>query len=284
MARHSMQYPIIVNSGANFHMFRDRIFFTHLTPAIGKVILGDGKTSIPIQGIVTVACTIGKHQLVIENVRCVPTLSEPIYSLFLHTQLPHHGVYSSFEEGLFLQFPDFKTKALIGQSDIYLDATPSNSSSELHSQPVVDEQSRATCHSIKQFQDNVLQETEYLDNLLHHLREYYRNVKTKRQLLMEVPAGFRQTSIHNQQLRHFHLLKHNTANQLPEFRSDEFTDLDLEELSSSLPILHPSAPSSDTSVQSAIPDVCEEKIPIIRSVDKPSTSLLQVMSMTEDYL
>ncbi len=101
---------------------------------------------------------------------------------------------------------------------------------------------------------------------------------------MEVPAGFRQTSIHNQQLRHYHLLKHNTANQLPEFRSDEFTDLDLEELSSSLPILHPSAPSSDTSVQSAIPDICEEKIPIIRSVDKPSTSLLQVMSMTEDYL
>jgi len=209
----------------------------------------------------------------------VPTLSESIYSLFLHTQLPHHGVYSSFEEGLFLQFPDFKTKALIGQNDIYLDAIPSNSSSELHSQPFVDEQSRATCRSIKKFQDSVLQETEYLDNLLHHLREYYWNVKTKRQLLMEVPAGFRQTSIHNQQLRHYHSLKHNTADQLP-----EFTDLDLEELSSSSPILHPLAPSSDTSEESAIPDVCEERIPIIRSVDKPSTSLPQVMSMTEDYL
>jgi hypothetical protein len=41
-----MQYPIIVDSGANFHMFRDHIFFTHITPAIGKVILGNGAKQV----------------------------------------------------------------------------------------------------------------------------------------------------------------------------------------------------------------------------------------------
>jgi hypothetical protein len=163
-----MQFPIIVDSGANCHMFKDRVFFTHISLAIGKVILGDGKTSIPIQGIGTVVCNIGDQQLVIDNVRYVPTLSESIYSLFLHTQLPNHGVFLSFEESLFLQFPNFKTKALIGQNDIYLDAVPSTSCSNFATPPFVDEQSRAACHSIKEFQDNVLQETEYIDNLLHH--------------------------------------------------------------------------------------------------------------------
>jgi hypothetical protein len=46
VVRHSMQYPIIVDSGANFHMFRDHIFFTHINPAIGKVILGNGAKQV----------------------------------------------------------------------------------------------------------------------------------------------------------------------------------------------------------------------------------------------
>jgi hypothetical protein len=66
--------------------------FATLLPATGKVILGDGKTSLPILGVRTVKCVIGCHELQIENVRYVPTLSESIYSLFLHVQLPNHGV------------------------------------------------------------------------------------------------------------------------------------------------------------------------------------------------
>jgi hypothetical protein len=38
--RHTMQYPIIADSGANYHMFRDPVFF--------------GKTALDIQGIGTV--------------------------------------------------------------------------------------------------------------------------------------------------------------------------------------------------------------------------------------
>jgi hypothetical protein len=49
-----MQYPIIADSGANYHMFRDPVFFDYITPATGSVILGDGKTALDIQGIGTV--------------------------------------------------------------------------------------------------------------------------------------------------------------------------------------------------------------------------------------
>jgi len=39
-SRHEMQYPIIADSGANFHMFREREFFESLNPSSGRVILG----------------------------------------------------------------------------------------------------------------------------------------------------------------------------------------------------------------------------------------------------
>jgi hypothetical protein len=45
-SRHQMQFPIIAESGANFHMFKERAFFETLLPASGQVILGDGKTSL----------------------------------------------------------------------------------------------------------------------------------------------------------------------------------------------------------------------------------------------
>jgi hypothetical protein len=41
---HTMKYPIIVDSGANYHMLKEQEFFESLNPASGRVILGDGKT------------------------------------------------------------------------------------------------------------------------------------------------------------------------------------------------------------------------------------------------
>jgi hypothetical protein len=76
-----------------------------LSPAKGKVLLGDGKISLPIQGIGTVQCRVGDHQLVIPNVRYIPTLGESIYSLFQHIKSPGHGLNSSFEGGLSIKFP-----------------------------------------------------------------------------------------------------------------------------------------------------------------------------------
>jgi len=46
-----MKYPIIADSGANYHMFKEREFFSNITPTSGTVLLGDGKTRILIEGV-----------------------------------------------------------------------------------------------------------------------------------------------------------------------------------------------------------------------------------------
>jgi hypothetical protein len=45
---HPMKYPVIADSGANHHMFKEREFFVSRRPASGQVVLGDGKTNISI--------------------------------------------------------------------------------------------------------------------------------------------------------------------------------------------------------------------------------------------
>jgi len=54
--RHRMKFPIIADSGANFHMFKDLEFFDTMAPATGHVILGYGTTKLAIKGIGTVKC------------------------------------------------------------------------------------------------------------------------------------------------------------------------------------------------------------------------------------
>jgi len=125
--RHATSFPVIADSGANYHMFRDRSFFESLQPANGIVVLGDGVTSLSIQGVGTVKCRVGSNILTIPNVRYIPDLSESIYSLFQHIQTKDHRVESSYEDGLFVIFPSFKTKAIIGTDDIYLDFLPISS-------------------------------------------------------------------------------------------------------------------------------------------------------------
>jgi hypothetical protein len=49
-----------------------------LTPASGRVILGDGTTTLDIKGVGTVRCMIGPNMLRIPNVRYVPGLAESI--------------------------------------------------------------------------------------------------------------------------------------------------------------------------------------------------------------
>ncbi len=49
-SRYPMPFPVIADSGANFHIFREDEFLATLVPAKGSVILGDGTTRLPIQG------------------------------------------------------------------------------------------------------------------------------------------------------------------------------------------------------------------------------------------
>ncbi len=126
-------------------------------------------------------------------------MSESIYSLFLHIQSPGYAVHSSFSEGLSIMFPNLTTKAIIGHDDIYLNAVPALLDNTEHHDCFIESSSSeflpgASCRHITQFQNDVSLESRKVDNLLATLRQYYKEIKTKRQLNLEVPAGFRQDS------------------------------------------------------------------------------------------
>jgi hypothetical protein len=164
------------------------------------VLLGDGKTTLAIKGVGTVKCRVGSETLTIQNVRYVPDLSESIYSLFQHIQSPGHRLESSYDDGLYIIFPTFRTKAVIGQHDIYLDALPYNTTQSLElSQVSTSTPLDFFCRDITEFQSNIQTETDRLDNILCDLRHYYNEVKTKRQLGLDVPTGFRRGSLHQTQ-------------------------------------------------------------------------------------
>jgi len=206
--QHKMKYPIIADSGTNFHLFKDLEFFETLSPANGHVILGDGTTKLAIQGIGTIKCKLGNNILSVDSVRYISELSESIYSLFLHIQHPNHSVYSTSEDGLFIVFPGFESKAILGESDIYLDATPYNlPPSDLGSGsstlPSLITNNNIHCHHTTQQQIQETPDSVQLDNILKTLRQYYSEVKTKRQLNLNLPAGFCQDNTTQRNFKEF---------------------------------------------------------------------------------
>jgi hypothetical protein len=199
--RHDTQFPIIADSGANFHMFREKKFFESIQPATGHVVLGDGQTKVPILGIGTVKMRIANNILTIPEVRYIPGLSESIYSLFVHIRTPLHGLNSSFEHGLDIIFPAFSIKARLGQDDIYLDGLPV-------SVPVVSSSSISDnlyCSHVTHPSGLPPLPSKKENNILFNLRQYYDEVKTKRQLNIEVPVGFRKENNFQRQVHAFHL-------------------------------------------------------------------------------
>jgi hypothetical protein len=265
-------------------MFKDREFFSHLIPTSGQVILGDGKTSLQIKGVGTVKCRIGSNILLIDNVRWVPELSESIYSLFLHIQSLDHSIKSTCDEGLIISFPTFQTKAVIGKNDIYLNANPCTESiDDSNISRVHVSSDNSVCKHLTQFQTEVATESQKVDNILLLLRRYYNEVKTKRQLNLEVPAGFRQSNQWQTDSRHHALLLKSSS-----INSDK--DISIEE---TIPTILPSTIDLLVDNTSTIPQPLDSNtnstphsglIPIIRSVDKSSSSLPNVITMNEDYL
>jgi len=66
--RHPMKFLIIADSGASYHMFKEKDFFESITPTTGSGFLGDGKTSLNMQGVGTVKCKVGNNILTLDNV------------------------------------------------------------------------------------------------------------------------------------------------------------------------------------------------------------------------
>jgi len=196
VSRYNIQFPIIADSGANCHMFRDCVFFDTLEPASGQVILGDGKTSLPIKGIGTVSLCFGNNTVSVPNVRFVPDLAESIYSLFCHIQCPQHELHSSYVDGLHIGFPGFQTKAIVGEHDIYLDASPTTSAGDtIHHSSTIEASSISICRAMNQTEQDIILEPTEQNYLMLQLRQYYNEIKKKRQLNFEVPAGFHRASV-----------------------------------------------------------------------------------------
>jgi hypothetical protein len=96
---HPMKYPIIADSGANYHMFKEKDFFSSLQPTSGTVLLGNGKSVINIEGVGTVKFYLGSHLVTLSNVHYIPFLGETIYSLFQHIKSLGHGSGSNSDQG-----------------------------------------------------------------------------------------------------------------------------------------------------------------------------------------
>jgi hypothetical protein len=281
--RHPMKYPIIADSGANYHMFKEQEFFVTLRPMHGTVLLGDGITSIDIKGVGTVQCLIDGHLTTLHNVRYIPSLGESISSLFLHIKTPQHGLDTTSDQGLFIKFPDFQTKAIIGLSDIYLNAHPiapsiDNATILGHETSVQD-----NCHqdSFGALTTKITQETTKLDNILCHLRKYYASVTTKRQLGYDVPAGFHRASSQQQLLAQMLPSPSSVADPLQNAPDSILHTFSESSVTSSV---SPENSSSEQPTPSHNLPSDSSYVPIVRSVDKASSSLPSTITMTEDFI
>jgi len=243
--------------------------------------LGDGKTIIPIQGVGTVQCYINDHLVTLHDVRYVPALGESIYSLFIHIKTAGHGLESSYDDGLFITFPSFKTKAIIGATDIYLDIKPITSDQQ-SCDSVTSNLSNDILLSSADLPPylNVHHENLAQDKLLPELRCYYHTIKTKRQLKVDVPASFCQLTSAQRLI----------TPKTPPRKSSK--DQELSSLTLSLSLASSVTSDENTVIKSYLTPqestltstLHHTHSPIVRSVDKASSSLPSTVAMSEDYL
>ncbi|MFN9980444.1 MAG: hypothetical protein ACK53Y_11040, partial [bacterium] len=114
------------------------------------------------------------------------------------------------------------------------------------------------------------------DNLLHTLCQYYDEVKTKRQLNLNVPAGFRNNSSLQRQVLDFRLQNTSPPDlSLPDITSSTTESQEELSLQQASNIMDEIGKDSLTNSSSSV------KVPILRCVDKPSTSLPNHITCTE---
>lgn len=205
---------------------------------------------------------------------------------------------------VFINFPDFQTQAIIGKDDVYIDAVPlvSNENETFDDDSPSDELFKPSetlkdpfCRKITQFQEELSQETEHLDNILRNLQRYYKEVKSKCQLGLEVPAGFRSLSELQKTFQNFSPPRRSkSATNLPS--SDSLALHKISEIMDMTPVtdipeqttMMAAAQTSSDDLVSDMP-TCDSShdsthLPIIRSVDKVSSTLPIKIAMTEDYI
>ncbi len=165
---------------------------------------------------------------------------------------PGHGLHSSFDTGLDIIFPEFSTKAIIGHNDIYLDAVPLDDSMC----------SNITTLCRKLTTSDTMKEPTVTerDNILKLLRDYYKHVKMKRASNLPLPDGFCQTSNHQ-----------SLYSQAP-----SSTLMNIENLAQ--------IDDSSIAVSPSQDDSSTPNVPIIRCVDKPSSSLPNIITFSEDLI
>lgn len=81
-------------------------------------------------------------------------------------------------EGLYLIFPQFQTKALLGINDIYVDATPGVTNHYQSEKSCIGNiATMSICRNMSHFQGEVQIESAKVDNLLANLHRYYKDIK-----------------------------------------------------------------------------------------------------------
>lgn len=210
----------------------------------------------------------------------LPDLGKTVCSLLLHLKNPSHGLHSTSNQSLFITFPNFVTKAIIGDNDIYLNAVPvcATPLNQCPNDLPLPLDSTPPYTGVRQLQHEIgQQETRTLDNLLVNPWNYYKTIKTKRQLKMEVPAGF--CSLMQAQRQFTHGLLERKMDTLLECSDSSISDAYLNHLSSDdeTIITLNTSPHNDINPSSSY-------TPIIHSVEKPSSSLPSVMTLSEDFI
>ncbi len=115
-----------------------------------------------------------------------------------------------------------------------------------------------------------------MDNLLATLRNYFKEARTKRQLNLEVPAGFRRDNELQRRFRDVSMASSSIpslGDPTEDSSMDSFTLSKLSDTTSKDMISNSDTSASPTS-----------SVPIIRCADKVSTSLPSRITLTEDYI
>jgi len=128
----------------------------------------------------------------------------------------------------------------------------------------------------KQFDDEVSKESKSLDNLMKSLGHYYKDIKTKCHLNLVLHMGFHHDSELQHHLKPFIPPRNNSLVSTTSYSGDV--------ASHSSSISSPTIDLNTSTTHSISNNTFMMPIPILQSVDKPSTSLPSPLTFTEDII